>query len=102
VKIQHHVEGENSEDGLHQELHTQYLQGYYQQHAVDDDVGVLQVEPCGIIDDGGETRHTTSHYLIGHQEDGKRDGIDEEAKGYEKIVLHLIQNHFVLCCHLFA
>ena len=50
-KHQHEVEGEDSEDGLHHELEAKNLQGHHQQDAVDDDIGVLQMESCGIVDD---------------------------------------------------
>ena len=50
-KHQHEVEGEDGKDSLHQEFHTQYLQGYHQQDAVDDDIRILQMESSGIIDD---------------------------------------------------
>ena len=95
-KQQHKVKGEDGKYRLHQEFHTQNLQGYHQQDAVDDDVGILQMEACGVVDDGRETSHATCHNLIGHQEDSEGNGIDGETKGYKHIIPGLGQNHFVL------
>ena len=75
-KHQHEVEGEDGEDGLHQELHTQYLQGYYQQDAIDDNIGILNMETCGIVDDGRKTCHASCHDLIRHQEYREGDSIE--------------------------
>ena len=97
---QHKIECKDGEDSFHQELHTQNLQGYHEQNTVNDNIGVLQVESCGIVDDSRETCNTSSNNLIRHQEDSEGNGIDKEAKGYEHIVPGFTQYHFVLNGHI--
>ena len=50
-KSQHEIEREDGKDSLHQEPPSQYLQRYHQQNAIDEDIGILQMESCGIVDD---------------------------------------------------
>ena len=57
------------------------------------------METCGVVDDSRETSHTSRHNLIGHQKDGKGDGIKEKTKGYKQIVFDLIPYQFVINRH---
>ena len=80
---QHEVEGEDSEDGLHHELEAKNLQGHHQQDAIDDDIGILQMESRSIVDNSRKTCHTSCHNLVRHQEYGKGYGVKKETKGYK-------------------
>ena len=57
------------------------------------------MESCGIVDDGRQTRHTACHYLVGHEEDGEGDGVHQQTKGDEEIILGLVPDDFMLYSH---
>ena len=100
-EFQHQGEHKDSIDSLHQELVAQYFQGYDEQQAVNDQVGILQMETCGIVNNSRKTCHTTCHNLIRHEKDGEGDGVHQQTKGDEHIVLGLVPNDFMLYSHIY-
>ena len=87
---QHEIEREDGEDSLHHELESQHFQRDDKQRQVDNNVGVFDTEARGVVDNGGQSRHAAGHNLVGHEENGERNGVQKETDGDEQIVLGLI------------
>ena len=83
---QHEIKGEDGIDGLHQELESQDLQSDDQQRYVDDDIGVLDLEACRIVDHSRHTRHSAGHDFVRHKKDGEGCCIEKQAYCQKEII----------------
>ena len=98
-KLQHEVECDDGVDCLHHEPQSEYAQGDNEQGNVDDEVAILNSEPCGIEDDGRHTRHTARHYLVWKQEHGPSERVEQQTEGDENVVPHFAPDESLPVCH---
>ena len=74
---------------LDAEFGTQYLDGKSHQYSIDEEVGPLDGEAGGIINDGSDTCGSTCRYLVGDQKSCPCQRIADESEGNHDIVFQL-------------
>lgn len=82
-------EGEDGIDGFDAEPGAQDFQGKAQEDSIDDEVGYLQLDAGGIVNDGGDTGHAAGGDFVRQQESGPSQGIANQSEGDEQVVVHL-------------
>ena len=86
----HHADGcgdeQRDDNGTHQISPTQYAHGHEEQDNIDDEVSVAGREPCQVVRDGGDAGHAPAHYLIGQQEGGVANRVDDCSQKHLQVV----------------
>ena len=98
-KPQEERQHENGIDGLHQEFQTENAQGQDEQGGIDEEVGVLVRNLCGILYDSSHTGHASCHDFVGHEEEREAESVEDEAEGDASIVAGLAPHEFFVDSH---